>query len=215
MRDEELYQNGLHKVSQNKLEEAIELFTKAIELNATNPHYYNERAVCYLNMGKFELSMFDMNKSIALDEKYAYFYSCRAFLKTKMKDMDGAVEDYERSLELDPKNDITYNNMAIALESIGNMNKAQKYYKKSNEIIGYDPENRVLGEDGKTMTDKTEPEQETSRLADQIKEIKQAQESKTPSKSSIAKDVFTKKSVFKEFLSFVLNGFKMKDHDES
>ena len=105
--------------------------------------------------------------------------------------------------------------MAIALESIGNMNKAQKYYKKSNEIIGYDPENRVLGEDGKTMTDKTEPEQETSRLADQIKEIKQAQEAETPSKSSIAKDVFTKKSVFKEFLSFVLNGFKMKDHDES
>jgi len=215
MKDEELYKNGLDKVSQNKLDEAIELFTKAIELNSANPHYFNERAVCYLNTGKFDLSMFDMNKSIELDENYAYFYSCRAFLKSKMKDMDGAVEDYERSLELDPHNDITYNNMAIALESIGNMNKAQKYYKKGNELLGYDPEKRELSEDGKTMVDKKEPTEKSTKLAEHIEEIKQNQKTEEPSKAAIAKDVFTKKSVFKEFISFIGNGFKLKDDDKS
>lgn len=215
MTDEELYKLGLSKVSENKLLEAIDLFTKAIELNSANPHYFNERAVCYLNTGKFDLSMFDMNKSIELDDKYAYFYSCRAYLKSKMRDMDGAVADYEISLELDPHNDITYNNMAVALESIGNMNKAQRYYKKANEILGYDPEKRVLSEDGKTMVDKAPSSEKSEKLAKHIQELKSESTQNTPSKSKIAKDVFTKKSVFKEFLGFIANGFKLKQNDES
>jgi tetratricopeptide (TPR) repeat protein len=217
MDDKFHYDAGLIKVNQNLFESALDDFTKAIDMNATNPQYFNQRAVCYLNLGKFELSLFDMNKSIELDAKYAFFYTCRGFLKTKMKDMEGAVSDYEISLELDPDNDITYNNMALALESMGNMNRAQKYYKKSNEALGYNPENRVLNPEETFMVDKKEeasPE-DKAKLKEHLQNIKSEQDIASKEKSKkIAKGVFTKKSSFKEFLDFIKNGFKLKEDDK-
>ncbi|OIQ31696.1 MAG: hypothetical protein BM555_05140 [Crocinitomix sp. MedPE-SWsnd] len=222
MDDKSHYDAGLAKVNENLFESAIEDFTKAIALNPNNPHYFNQRAVCYLNINKFDLSLFDMNKSIELDDKYAYFYSCRGFLKTKMKDMEGAIDDYEESLELDPQNDITYNNMALALESMGNMNKAQKYYKKSNEILGYDPEKRELNEEQTYMVDKEESTSETaktepseSKLKEHIDQVNtENEEANSEEKKKIAKEVFTKKSTFKEFLGFIKNGFKLDKDDQ-
>ena len=223
MDDQSFYNSGLTKVNENLFDGAIEDFTKAIELNSSNPHYFNQRAICYLNIHKFDLSLFDMNKAVELDPKYAYFYTCRGFLKTKMKDMKGAIEDYETSLELDPKNDITYNNMALALESMGNMTRAQKYYKKGNDVLGYNPENRELNEEKTFMVNKGEQEEvkheepkNESKLKDHLNEIeaKKVEENKEAGRK-VAKDVFTKKSTFKEFLGFIKNGFKLKDNDKS
>ena len=215
MEENKHFQLGVAKVNENDFKSAIEYFTLAIQEDDKNPFFFNQRAVCYLNLNQFDLSLFDMNKSIELDENYAYFYSSRGFLKTKMKDMEGAVMDYERSLELDPENEITYNNMGLALESMGNMNKAKKYYKKGNSLLGYDPEKRKLSEDKKMMVDADE-KQEPSKLAEHVEEIKAEQEKEDKaSKKKIAKEVFTKKSVFKEFIGFIGNGFKLKENDQT
>ncbi|MEO9533285.1 MAG: tetratricopeptide repeat protein [Crocinitomicaceae bacterium] len=221
MEENKHFQLGVAKVNENDFKGAIIHFTQAIEEDDKNPFHYNQRAVCYLNLHQFELSMFDMNKSIELDDHYAYFFSCRGFLKTKLKDMEGAIQDYERSLELDPENEITYNNMGLALESMGNMTRAQKYFKRGNSILGYDPENREMAEDGKVMqekqevkVEKPEPEQ-PSKLGAHVKEV-QAENSEQvkKEKKKIAKEVFTKKSVFKEFIGFIANGFKLKEDDQ-
>jgi tetratricopeptide (TPR) repeat protein len=217
MEENKHFQAGVAKVNENDFKGAILDFTEAITEDGKNPFHFNQRAVCYLNLGQFELSMFDMNKSVELDETYAYFYSCRGFLKTKVRDMNGAVEDYEKSLALDPENEITYNNMGLALESMGNMNKAQKYYKKGNSILGYDPENRELSADGAVMQEKKEgqTEEKPSKIAAHIEEIQEEnKEESKQEKKKIAKAVFTKKSVFREFIGFIGNGFKLKRDDQ-
>ncbi|MEZ4924038.1 MAG: hypothetical protein R2780_12775 [Crocinitomicaceae bacterium] len=210
MSDNIHYQKGLDKIKDNQFEEAIEHLTNAIADDNTNPFFFNHRAVCYLNLEKFELSMFDMNKSIELDDNYAYFYSCRAFLKSRIKDLEGCIADYERSLQLDPENEITYNNMGLALESLGRMNQAQYYYNEANKILDYDPSKRKLSEDGTKMVDRDE-----SEIAPENEVLEK------PKGTKVAKEVFTKKSTFKEFLGFIGNGFKLKDpskeekHDKS
>lgn len=200
MSDNPHYHKGLDKLKDNQFAEAIEHFTKAIDEDNSNPFFYNYRAVCYLNLHQFELSMFDMNKSIELDDNYAYFYSSRGFLKSRIKDLDGAVADYERSLQLDPENEITYNNLGLALESLGKMKRAQQVFSEGNKILGYDPSKRQLNEEGTMMENK--------------------EQGPVPPKnnkkgSKVAKDVFTKKSTFKEFLGFIGNGFKLKENDKS
>ncbi|MEX1001348.1 MAG: hypothetical protein WDZ35_04465 [Crocinitomicaceae bacterium] len=204
MNDNIHYQKGMSKVNENQFAEAIEYFNLAIAEEGENPFFYNQRAVCYLNLEQYELSLFDMNKSIELDEKYAYFYSCRGFLKARMRDMEGALMDYESSLELDPDNDITYNNMGLLLEQMGNMSRAEYAFKKGNDILGYDPKNRKLSADQKMMVDKGETEAEAEP------EIKI-----TTSRKQIAKDVFSKRSAFREFIAFIANGFKLKKDDKS
>ena len=189
---------GQDKANNNDWMGAIDSFTKAIETDPNNPFYYNERAVCYLNIDKYDLSLFDMNKSVDLAPKYAYFYTSRGFLKARMKDMQGCVEDYEKSLELDPKNEITYNNLGLALEQMGNIKRAQRVFAEGNKVLGYDPQKRL------------EIQKEAEKSEPIITPNKDKQ-----TKGQVAKEVFTKKSTFKEFMSFLGNGFKLKKDDES
>ena len=203
MNADEHYKNGQFKVNQNQLHEAIVHFTKAISLDAKNPFYYIERSVCYLNMEQFELALTDMDMSVKIDPEYAYFYSLRGFLKIKMKDIEGGIKDYEKSLELDPKNEITYNNLGMALEQVGNIKRAQKVFQEGNKILGYDPTKRET-----KVTENKLKESETGNIA-----LNDKKESK--SGTSIAKDVFSKKSTFKEFIEFIKNGFKLDKDEES
>ena len=209
MQNNEHYQKALSKISENQFDEAIELLTTAIYADDSDPFFFNQRAVCYLNLNKFELSLFDMNRSIELDDTYAYFYSSRGFLKARMQDAEGAIEDYEKSLELDPTNEITYNNMGLVLEQMGNFKGAKSMYKKGNEILGYDPESRELNEEGEQVErkPKTEPAEEDAPILNKKMANK--------GRKKLAKEVFSKKSTFKEFLGFIGSGFKLKNNDKS
>jgi Flp pilus assembly protein TadD len=200
MSDNVHYLKGLAKVKENQIDQAVDLFTKAIEEDDSNPFFYNQRAVCYLNQENFDLALFDMNRSIELNENYAYFYSCRGFLKARIKDFDGAIHDYEKSLTLDPTNEITYNNMGVALESMGKFKKAQAYFDQSNKILGYDPSKRDLSQLDKDK----QTSQKEKELTDEQNE----------SRKDVAKKVFTNKSTFKEFLGFIGSGFKLKDKND-
>ncbi|UKN02403.1 hypothetical protein K6119_02570 [Paracrocinitomix mangrovi] len=217
------YEKAVAKFNENQFEEAIELFSLALEINATDPFIYNQRAVCYLNLNQFDLSLFDMNRSIELDDKYAYFYSCRGFLKARMKDIDGALEDYEISIELDPENEITYNNMGLLLEQMGNMARAKQMFEKGNDILGYDPKKRELNDDQTHMVnaeedsitvEKSENNTNINISKEKLDKIlKEQKENKKKAKKQVAKDVFSKKSAFKEFLGFIGNGFKLKEDE--
>lgn len=202
------YHIALVKIKENDFGAAIESLSLAIEEHQ-HVEYYAERAVCYIHTDQLDLSMFDMNKAIDLEPDYAYRYSCRAFLKGKMGDPKGAVEDYEKALELDPSDPIVYNNLGLAMENLGYWEKAQENFKKSNELIGYDPDNRVI-ENGIAVNkeDAEQPAVKREEFGNQNSE------QDTTSKSQIVKDVFSKKSAFKDFIRFIGNGFKLKDDDE-
>ena len=191
------FAKGLAKVKENDFNSAILHFNTAIEEDSNQVEYYAERAVAYLNIEKFDLSMFDMNKCIELEPKNSYRYSCRAFLKAKIGDGEGAILDYQKAIELDPKDSIAYNNMGLVQEQLGYQKESQKSFEKSNNIIGYNPKRFDEGEL------KTEAPTET------------IEEEPSISKKEVVKDVFTKRSAFKEFLSFIGNGFKLKENDES
>jgi Flp pilus assembly protein TadD len=201
MNESEHFQKALDKINKNQLEEAIDLLTLAIKYDSFNPFYYNHRAISYLNRKDFELALFDMNKSIELDENYAYFYTCRGFLKVRMGDPEGAINDYERSLELDPENEITYNNLGLVFEQMGNMKGANKMYNKSNQILGYEPSSR------NQQISKTEQEEESSTAPNTKNQVKKERQ-------QLAKSVLSNKSSFKEFLSFIRNGFKIQENDQ-
>ncbi|MCH2234256.1 MAG: tetratricopeptide repeat protein [Crocinitomicaceae bacterium] len=200
------YLSGLDLMEKGEWEKAIKKFTMALEASPNDVECFSKRGVCYLNLNKHDLSMFDFNKALELEPNYSYRYACRAFLKTRMRDMDGAIKDYEKALELDPDDPILYNNMGLVVEQMGNIKKAQKYFQRSNELEGYDPEKRF----GKGLTEKAE-ESEGKELIDQKKSEPIIPEEKEElTKGEIAKKVFTDKNTFKEFLKFIGNGFKAK-----
>jgi len=51
-------------------DEAVSLYTKAIELNPKVPAYYGNRSFCYIKTEYYGSALEDANKAIELDKKY-------------------------------------------------------------------------------------------------------------------------------------------------
>ena len=54
--------------------QAIEHYTKAIELDSTNPTYYSNRSGAQFNLGKFQDALNDAQKCIEVDPNFQKGY---------------------------------------------------------------------------------------------------------------------------------------------
>jgi tetratricopeptide (TPR) repeat protein len=68
-------QKGVVLAMAGKNQEALEAFTKAIELNPKYAEAYNNRVIAYLKLGNYQQAIRDYDKAIKLDPKNAMAYS--------------------------------------------------------------------------------------------------------------------------------------------
>ena len=61
---------ALHYISDKLFEEAIELYTKAIDLNPTAATYYGNRSIAYLKTESYGYALADATKALELDKTY-------------------------------------------------------------------------------------------------------------------------------------------------
>jgi len=89
---------------QKSNDEAINLYTKAIELDPINTCIYNNRASRYKQTSP-ELSIQDYTAAIELDPTDPHLYYNRAIMcKKYMQDAEQACSDFTKTLELNPGN---------------------------------------------------------------------------------------------------------------
>lgn len=56
--------------AEHQFTEAIEVYTRAIELNGNNAVYYANRAAAHIHMENYGYALSDASKAIELDPKY-------------------------------------------------------------------------------------------------------------------------------------------------
>jgi tetratricopeptide (TPR) repeat protein/V8-like Glu-specific endopeptidase len=123
-------------------QQAIQGFSKAIQLNSRYQYAYFRRAIVYAQVQEFQKSLSDYNQSILLDPKNSLAYNNRGFLKTdKLNDTQGALSDYNQSILLDPKNSLAYNNRANLKKD--KLNDVQGALSDYNQSIFLDPKNSL------------------------------------------------------------------------
>ena len=193
MNYEQLVEQAKAKVKDNVPDEALELFQQALDKFPKGKTALYERGVLYTNLKKLDLALFDFNKLIELEDDNPFYYACRAFIKTGLKDTQGAILDYQTTIKLDPEDAIAHNNLGLLQEQYNYKSEAEKSFERSNEILGYNP-NRYG----------------SAREEEGLNQIEKDSVDEQPSKSDIAKSVFTRKKTFQEFLMFIKNGFKIK-----
>lgn len=196
----EKFDLAMRKVKENDHYGAISLFNAVLQEDPTDADAICHRGITYLNLEQYDLSLQDLNKAVELDPEYGFRYQARAYLKTRLNDPDGAIEDYQKAVDLDPSDPIAYNNLALAQEQMGWAGKAKKNFDKSDQLQGI----------------QTAEERAKARIDQAVNqaEIAESQQEKKADRRKIAQEVFTKKSSFKEFISFIGNGFKLKKDDK-
>ncbi len=196
------HQKAIDELKNGKFQVALEYINLALGENKSHPVLLAERATIFMYLKRKEEALEDMDLAIYLDPENPYRYSSRAYVKDFFGDLAGAIEDYEKCLTLDPEDIIAHNNLGLLIEKQGNMKKAQRHFQQADELLEQNPDwqNRI-------SIDKEKPNEANDT---QIRPQIQPTDTKSENKLSIAKNVFTKKSVFKEFIQFIFNGFKLK-----
>lgn len=97
--------DGIASLNTDKPEEAVEDFTKAIQLDSKKASGYLGRANALNTLGRYEDAITDYNRAIQIDPKLANAYVNRGIAHSHLGKIKLAIRDYEKGLELDPEVD--------------------------------------------------------------------------------------------------------------
>ncbi|MBW4508984.1 MAG: tetratricopeptide repeat protein [Scytonematopsis contorta HA4267-MV1] len=124
-----LSNRGNSRVSQHKLEEALEDYNKAVKFapNVTDP--YLNRGTAYEGLGKWDEAIADYNHVLELDPKDAMAYNNRGNAEAGLRKWDEAIADYQKSNLLAPDFAFARANYALALYETGKNKEAIREMK--------------------------------------------------------------------------------------
>eukprot|EP01016_Furgasonia_blochmanni_P014917 TRINITY_DN1797_c0_g1_i3.p1 TRINITY_DN1797_c0_g1~~TRINITY_DN1797_c0_g1_i3.p1 ORF type:complete len:608 (+),score=221.37 TRINITY_DN1797_c0_g1_i3:156-1979(+) len=85
-------------------EEAVEHFTKAIELNPNDHVFYSNRSGAFASLEEYEKALEDANKCVSLKPDWAKGYTRKGLAEFYLRNLDDAIATYKKGLELEPTN---------------------------------------------------------------------------------------------------------------
>jgi tetratricopeptide (TPR) repeat protein len=118
--------------------QAIQSYSKAIELNPRYAVAYFMRAILYEQLQEFQRSLSDYNQAISINPEAFLAYHNRAILKYEnLNDYQGGLNDFNQAIYLNPKYAEAYYNRAL-LKHI-KLNDIQGALKDYNQAISINP----------------------------------------------------------------------------
>ena len=197
------FENGEEKYKSRDFEGAIMDFTLALEKDPGNPEILYQRAMSYFHLGKKSLALIDMDVAVEMQPNYAFRYSSRAFMRDSFGDVIGAIKDYKEAINLDPEDAISYNNLGVLEDKMGRRSVSQGHYDKADNLLGVsaNKEMKKMTETGATIN--------YDRPKNDLPKVELITD-ETSLWKEIGK-IFTDKGTFKEFIAFVMSGFKLKN----
>lgn len=114
-RSKQLFLDGDKFYNRKKYDEAIESYTRAIELNPKDYSFFNNRGVAFHAKGELENAIADYTKAVELNPNHFSSFNNRGAAYEDLNMIEQAIADYEKALELDPKNKIAQANLKKVL----------------------------------------------------------------------------------------------------
>tara|TARA_R110002096_G_scaffold5508_4_gene25725 strand:+ start:8044 stop:9579 length:1536 start_codon:yes stop_codon:yes gene_type:complete len=98
----EAYDEGRKALSENKIDEALSLANKALDLYGEEAHFHALRGDIRLSADKYDMAITNYNRAINRRDDFFYYHLQRGLAKNELGQTDGAEADLNRSLELLP-----------------------------------------------------------------------------------------------------------------
>lgn len=103
---EKLKLEGNNAIAAKDYQKALDLYTKAIEIDPTSPVYYSNRAAAYNQLGQFENAVEDALTCLSLDPHHARAFGRLGRAKLSLGDAAAAADAYKKGLDFDPNNEV-------------------------------------------------------------------------------------------------------------
>ena len=133
---QEAYQKGRIEEASQQDAKAIELFTKACELDPANDSAFLHRAFVNYRTGRVDEALSDVNRSLAIQPDNSRAFAFRATVYRTMKDYGRAMADLTEAARRDDRNPEYLAAQAGIEEERGNFSKAVDLYAAAVLIDG-------------------------------------------------------------------------------
>ena len=114
--------------------QALEYYTKAIELNPKSAEAFYNRGNAHRAIERYPQALADFDKSVEINPKYAAAFNNRGVVHSTIGQLEQAVSDFTKAIELSPKFAEAYNNRGNARNSLGQRQQAIVDYTKAVEL---------------------------------------------------------------------------------
>lgn len=115
---ETLKNEGNRLMKEEKYQEALNTYGRAISLDATNPVFYCNRAAAYSRLGDYQRAAEDCRMSLRYDPNYSKAYGRLGLAYSKMNKNEQALEAYQSALRIEPDNQDYKNNMSVTQQRL-------------------------------------------------------------------------------------------------
>lgn len=113
--------------NKNNVQKALQLVSKAIQLNPKDPGFYNNRGIFHQNLGQAEKAIADYLLTIALDPQFQNAYNNLGQLLNLTNHLEEAFDYLTQSLHINPNSPDAHNNIAIVLQRQGKLVEAKNH----------------------------------------------------------------------------------------
>lgn len=120
---------GVRQFNQGNIQNAIEYWTKAIQIEPKYAFVYNNRGVAYYLEQNYVAAVQDFNQAIKL-EPTALRYTSRGVLQFIFEKYDDAFNDYIAAYKIDPTNLMTIAGLAVTHHIVGNIDEAKRLWNR-------------------------------------------------------------------------------------
>ncbi|GBP70178.1 Small glutamine-rich tetratricopeptide repeat-containing protein beta [Eumeta japonica] len=118
---ERLKNEGNELMKAEKYKEALELYTRAIEMDARNPVYYCNRAAAHFKLEEHEAAVVDCTAALALQPNYTKAHGRLGLALTALERHREARAAYARAAELEPENESYRVNLRLTDEKLAQL----------------------------------------------------------------------------------------------
>ena len=98
----EILAQGSELVLAQQYIEAVEIFTKVIELDPTWAEAWNKRATVLYLLKDYESSQKDIDKVLKLEQRHFGALAGQGLVNIKLKNYEKAIKSYQQALEINP-----------------------------------------------------------------------------------------------------------------
>ena len=115
---------GLVELKKNRIDSAIEYFSKSIQSMPDFPLPYHNRAIAYKLQGEYEKAKLDLDHAIGLNEDISVFYFTLAKLNERLENKEDALYYYEKALYKNPVYVEARTNYSLLRKTLGQYNES-------------------------------------------------------------------------------------------
>lgn len=110
---ERLKTEGNNLMKAEKFKEALDCYTRAIELNPNSHVYYCNRAAAHSRLNNHQATIDDCKAALQIEPSYSKAYGRLGLAYSSLNMFNEAKVNYEKALELEPDNPLYINNLEL------------------------------------------------------------------------------------------------------